>query len=197
MARSYAGNFIVPEQQSGPGGGKSYLHNTPRPGEMRLWSYQAMAHGADGIMHFRWRTCRFGAEEYWCGILDHDSVPRRRYAEAQQEGAEFSALSDQVLGTHVHIDAGILGSVDQDDAHSTLPTACPPSRAAEHLHRALWRDNTPSAYVDPERYVRGLKLLVWPHLPYVDAALAERWPPTSAGGTLLIGGRSPPSKNDG
>ncbi|HHX64685.1 MAG TPA: beta-galactosidase, partial [Chloroflexi bacterium] len=149
IARSYSGNFIVPEQQSGPGGQKHYLHPTPRPGEMRLWSYQSMAHGADGIMHFRWRTCRFGAEEYWCGILDHDNVPRRRYQEARQEGIEFAALSDKVLGTHVHIDVGILHTPEQDDAHKTLPHGLPePSWASTQLHRALWLNKYAVGYVN-------------------------------------------------
>jgi len=26
------------------------------PGQMRLWSYEAIAHGADGIMFFQWRA---------------------------------------------------------------------------------------------------------------------------------------------
>ena len=37
------------------------------------------------LLFFRWRTARFGAEMYWYGLLDHDDVPRRRYAEAAQQ----------------------------------------------------------------------------------------------------------------
>lgn len=192
QARSYGGNFIVPEQQSGPGGQKPYLHETPRPGEMRLWSYQSLAHGADGVMHFRWRTCRFGAEEYWCGILDHDSVRRRRYAEAQQEGAEFAALGEKLLGTHVHIDVGILHSVDQDDAHAALPHGLPgPSQAAEHLHRALWRRHVAVGYVALEDDWEGLPVLVWPHMVMCNDELAlkvTRY--VEGGGTVVIGARS-------
>ncbi len=192
MARSYAGNIIIPEQQSGPGGQKTYLHDTPRPGEMRLWSYQSLAHGADGIMHFRWRTCRFGAEEYWCGILDHDSTPRRRYEEAQQEGREFAALSDRLLGTHVHVDIGILHSPEQDDAHKALPHGLPiPSQAGEHLHRTFWERKYAVGYVNPADRFDGLKLLVWPHWVMCDEALARKLEDyVRKGGTLLIGGRS-------
>lgn len=192
QARSYAGNIIIPEQQSGPGGQKTYLHETPRPGEMRLWSLQSLAHGADGILHFRWRTCRFGAEEYWCGILDHDSVPRRRYDEAKQEGAELARLSPKVLGTHVHIDVGILHSPEQDDAHRALPHGLPtPSEAAAHLYRELWLRKCAVGYVNPRDRLDGLKLLVLPHWAICDAALAEKLTAyVQAGGTLLIGGRS-------
>ncbi len=192
QARSYSGNLIVPEQQAGAGGQKAYLHDNPRPGEMRLWSYQSLAHGADGILHFRWRTCRFGAEEYWCGILDHDSVPRRRYREAQQEGAEFARLAADLLGTHVHIDVGILHSPEQDDAHRALSLGLPtPLEAAEHLHRALWMGKFAVGYVNPADGFHGLKLLVLPHLAMCDQELASKLTHyVEKGGTLLIGARS-------
>ena len=66
-------NFWLMEQQSGPGGW-DIVSVTPRPGELRLWAYQAIAHGADGMIFFRWRTARFGAEEYWHGLLNHDGT---------------------------------------------------------------------------------------------------------------------------
>jgi len=192
MARSFAGNIIIPEQQSGPGGQKHYLHENPRPGQMRLWSYQSLAHGADGIMHFRWRTCRFGAEEYWCGILDHDSVPRRRYREAQLEGREFAALAPALLGTHVRVDVGILHSPEQDDAHRALPHGLPvPSAASAHLHGTLWARKVAVGYINPSDRFDGLKALVWPHFVMCDEATASRLAGyVRAGGVLLIGGRS-------
>jgi beta-galactosidase len=192
QARSYAGNIMIPEQQGGPGGQKTYLHETPRPGEMRLWSYQSLAHGADGILHFRWRTCRFGAEEYWCGILDHDNVPRRRYDEAKQEGAEFARLSPKLLGTHVHIDIGILHSPEQDDAHRALPHGLPtPSQAGAHLYKELWLRKCAVGYVNPADSFDGLKLLVLPHWVMCDQPLADKLQAfVQAGRTLLIGGRS-------
>jgi beta-galactosidase len=72
-------SFWVMEQQSGPSGQKIFSP-APRPNQLRLWVYQALARGARAITHFRWESCTFGAEEYWHGILDHDLVPRRRYA---------------------------------------------------------------------------------------------------------------------
>ena len=57
-------NFWVMEQQSGPCGWHS-MGDTPEPGQIRLWTYQAIAHGADAIVYFRWRACTFGIEQYW------------------------------------------------------------------------------------------------------------------------------------
>lgn len=104
QARGYAGNFVVPEHQSGPGGQRPYFHDNPEPGEVRRLSYASLARGADSLLYFRWRTCRFGAEEYWCGILDHDNQPRRRYHEVAQMGGELKRIGPELLGTSVHTD---------------------------------------------------------------------------------------------
>ena len=90
-------NFWVMEQQSGANGWH-YFSKTPEPGQIRLWTYQSIAHGADAIVYFRWRACLFGIEQYWYGILDHDGVPRRRYAEIKQIGEELKKYGDLLEG---------------------------------------------------------------------------------------------------
>ncbi len=63
--------FGIMEQQSGANGWDSRMNApTPRPGQITLWSMQSIAHGADFISYFRWRTATFGTEMYWHGILD-------------------------------------------------------------------------------------------------------------------------------
>ena len=79
------------------------LSVTPRPGELRLWAYQSIAHGADAIVFFRWRTARFGTEQYWHGLLDHDSSPSRRYEEIKHMGAEIKEIGDEILGLTIKI----------------------------------------------------------------------------------------------
>lgn len=76
--RGMSSKFMVLEQQSGPGGqsgsvslgNMDYLQFTPKPGQMRLWTYQSIAHGADGILYFRWRTCPYGSETLWHGLTE-------------------------------------------------------------------------------------------------------------------------------
>ena len=55
----------------------------PRPNQAKLWSWQGMAHGCDGLMYFRYRGATKGAEQFCYGILDADNVPRRRFFEVQ------------------------------------------------------------------------------------------------------------------
>ncbi len=113
MSRGFNGRFFIMEEQTGPGG-QAYLLRTPRPGEMSLWAFQAIAHGADGMIHFRWRTARKGAEEYWSGVLEHDNVPRARYEEFKKEGADIRKLAPEILGSEVRSDFAVLKDFDAE-----------------------------------------------------------------------------------
>ena len=80
--RSICPHFGVMEQQSGPGGWYSRMEMpAPRPGQMQLWALPSAAHGADFVSFFRWRTCTFGTEIYWHGVLDYDNRDNRRLSE--------------------------------------------------------------------------------------------------------------------
>ena len=98
LARGFNGRMMIVEQLTGAAG-QTYLLRTPRPGEMRLWTMQAVAHGAEGLLHFRWRSARRGPEEYWYGVLDHDNVPRARFEEFKREGHELRQIGPQIVGS--------------------------------------------------------------------------------------------------
>lgn len=92
-------SYWVMELQSGAI--KAPMAPIPKPGEIRLWTFQSVARGADGILYFRWRSCRFGAEEYWHGILDHDGIPRRRFFEVKRVSTELRRIAPYIEGTTV------------------------------------------------------------------------------------------------
>ena len=190
--RAASGNYVVFEQQGGAGGQHPYLLATPRPGQMRLWAWQAVAHGADGVLHFRWRTCRFGAEIYWNGILDHDNIPRRRYEEFAREGEEFRRIGPHLLGTVPVIEAAILVQNDQDEAHRTMPMGLPaPSDQRKHLYRELQRHHLPCGLVDASDSFAGLKVIFLPGFVLMDEALASRLRDfVKNGGTVVASART-------
>ncbi len=193
QARAWSGNFLVPEQQSGPGGQAAYLQDTPDPDEIRRMVYASIAHGADGILFFRWRTCRFGAEEYWCGILDHDNIPRRRYNEIKQLRQELQTIGPEVLGTHVHVDVGVAAAdMDVYDAHDTYSLGLPtPKMMAIMIHEFYFQQGYAVGCVHPGDDLSGLKLYILPHW----AVFNPEWLPNleayvENGGVLVIGARS-------
>jgi len=88
--------FFIMEEQSGKSGQPSFSPQ-PSPGQLRLWSYQAIAHGAMGINYFRWDTADFGAEEYWHGLLRHDRSHSPGFDEIQQTIRELKSLRPEAL----------------------------------------------------------------------------------------------------
>lgn len=192
-ARGWSGNFMVPEQQSGPGGQAPYFHDNPEPGEMRRLVYESIARGADSLLFFRWRSCRFGAEEYWCGILDHDSVPRRRYAEAAQIGEELKRVGAAVLGTSVHVEAAVAAcDLDEYDAHRTLPFGLPsPAEMAAEVHSVMFAKGWATGCLHPEDDLDGVKLFVIPHWTiFRKEWLSNLQQFVERGGVLVIGART-------
>ena len=76
--------YWIMEQLSGAMGSWMPMSRAPKPGMIKGYALQSFAHGADTVLHFRWRTAKSGAEMYWQGILDPSNVPGRRYREFQE-----------------------------------------------------------------------------------------------------------------
>jgi beta-galactosidase len=192
-ARSWSGNFIIPEQQSGPGGQGNYFHDNPEPGEIRRMTYTSIARGADSLLYFRWRTCRFGAEEYWCGILDHDNIPRRRYNEIKQLGNELARIAPEILGTSVMIEVAVAtADFDNNDAHQTMTMGLPsPDNIAEIIHAKCFDKRIAIGCVHPSDDLSDIKLYFIPHWTIIK----PEWLPNlenfvNNGGILVIGART-------
>lgn len=70
-----------------------------RPGVMRLWSYQAIAHGADTVMFFQMRRSIGACEKYHGAVIDHaGSREARVYKEVAALGAELKQIGTKTLG---------------------------------------------------------------------------------------------------
>jgi beta-galactosidase len=156
-------------------------------------AYTSIARGADSLMFFRWRTARFGAEEYWCGVIEHDNIPRRRYDEAQQLGAELQRVGPAVLGTWVFANVGV-AAADQVvyDAHNAMSLGLPtPQQMAESVHTYLHKQGYAVGCVHPSDDLSDLDLYFIPHWAVFDEAwernLSE-W--VDQGGILVIGART-------
>ncbi len=181
-------NFWVMEQQAGAGGWQ-IVSVAPRPGELQLWAYQSIAHGADAIIFFRWRTARFGTEQYWHGLLEHDGRTGRRYAEIKQMGAEISRLGAQITSSTVRAEAAILLDYDTRFAFQ-IQANNPEFHYTAHLHdifQAFHKRNVAVDIVSPESDFDAYKLLVVP-AQYVQseqtAAAVERF--VKQGGVVLV-----------
>ncbi|WP_083698131.1 beta-galactosidase [Shewanella sp. UCD-KL21] len=85
-------NFWVMEQQPGP---VNWAHHNPRPekGMVRLWSWQAFAHGADCVCYFRWRQVPFAQEQMHAGIKRNDNSKAAAWNEVSQMRDELAKVN--------------------------------------------------------------------------------------------------------
>jgi beta-galactosidase len=88
--------FLIMEEQAGKAG-QSFFAPQPHPGQLRLWAFQAVAHGAMGVNYFRWDSARFGAEEYWFGMLNHDRSKSIGFDEMVRTVKEIKSLGREGL----------------------------------------------------------------------------------------------------
>ncbi len=114
--------FWVMEQLSGAMGSWAPMSRMIAPGMLRGYALQAFAHGADTVVHFRWRTATKGAEMFWHGLIDHSNVPGRRFREFAQLCKDAASLTD-IAGAVYRSDAAILYSADSEAALRIQPQA--------------------------------------------------------------------------
>ena len=168
-------NFWIMETTAGPGGSFTFGRN-PRPGEMRCIAYQQLAHGADGYVWFRWRTCRSGREQYWHGLLGHDGVAGRRYREAAQVAGEFRKLAKEIEGSEVPAEVAILYDYDSLWAIS-VQAGFEGNSYVEHAqryHNALFRAGVPYDFVSPAADLSKYKVVIAPQLFVLPDSLGRR-----------------------
>jgi beta-galactosidase len=112
--------YLVMEEQSGKAG-QRFFAPQPHKGQLRLWTYQAIAHGAMGVNYFRWDTATFGAEEYWHGLLNHDRSKSIGFDEIQQTIKELKTLGREMLESSYSADLALVFDLDSDWALQIQP----------------------------------------------------------------------------
>ncbi|WP_172293901.1 beta-galactosidase [Pseudoruegeria sp. HB172150] len=92
------GRWWVMEQQPGPVNWAPW-NPAPLDGMVRLWAWEAFAHGAEAVCYFRWRQVPFAQEQMHAGLLRPDGAPAPALAEAVQVAEELEALPETDITT--------------------------------------------------------------------------------------------------
>ncbi|MEZ5478112.1 MAG: beta-galactosidase [Thiolinea sp.] len=83
------GRWWVMEQQPGPVNWAPY-NPAPLPGMVRLWTWEAFAHGAEVVAYFRWRQAPMAQEQMHAGLLRPDSMAAAGLAEVETVARELA-----------------------------------------------------------------------------------------------------------
>jgi beta-galactosidase len=192
LVRGFNGRMMIMEQLTGPAG-QTYMLRTPQPGEARLWAMQAVAHGADGVLHFRWRSAMRGAEEYWYGVLDHDNVPRARFEAFKQEGLELQLIGAQIVGSKVVSDIAVIKDFESEWVfdYQFLTKEVNVGSVYNALFQAASEQRHNIDFVSPATDLNAYKLLFAPQMALMDDELAGRLQRfVERGGTLVMSAHS-------
>lgn len=193
LMRSYKKQpFWVMEQQSGPCGW-SRMGSSPVPGDLRIWTYEAIANGADTVVYFRWRACTFGTEQYWHGILGHDGKPNRRYEEIKQVGDEMQRLNEKVGTLMPKAKVAIIKSFITEWCHKVFPNVedFQYDKVLLSFYRPFYNLGISVDFIDGEESFDEYELVLAPALAYVsDVTRVNLEKFEKQGGTIITTFRS-------
>jgi beta-galactosidase len=180
--------FMVMEEQSGKAGQTTFSPQ-PEPGQLRLWTYQAVAHGAMGVNYFRWDTANFGAEEYWHGLLRHDRSHSPGFDEIAATIRELKAFGP-ALHARYAAEIALCYDSDSDWAFGFQPGQPEVKYTTEMLgwYGSLAASQAGVDIVDAKQDLARYKVLCAPAMYIVTPEQAERIRSFVRGGGLFIAG---------
>lgn len=176
----------------GVGGGKPFIlmEQTPsqqnwqpfnalkRPGVMRLWSYQAIAHGSDSVLFFQMKQSIGGCEKYHGAVISHAGHEHTRvFREVEELGRELEQLGGEILGSVGTAETAVLFSWENWWAaeYSSGPSIrLKYEEETLKYYTAFHRQNIPVDIVGQEDDLLKYKLVVAPLLYMVKDGTDSR-----------------------
>lgn len=181
--------FMLMEQTPSQQNWQPY-NSLKRPGVMRLWSYQSVAHGADTIMFFQLRRSIGACEKYHGAVIEHAGHENTRvFREVAELGKELQLLGDTTLDASVESKVAIVFDWDNWWAieKSSGPTVA--LNYVDQIHKyyaAFFRRNIQVDIVSVDTDMSKYDIVLAPVLYMVKpgfAAKLEKY--VAAGGTFL------------
>lgn len=170
-------SFVLMEQTPSVTNWQPY-NRLKRPGEMRLLSYQAAAHGADAIQFFQIRRTVGACEKYHGAVIDHAGRNDTRvFREVKELGAELEKLGDTFLEGRTPSEVAIL--FDWDNWWAVEYSAGPSVRmkymdAVKDYYIAAFEQNVPVDIIGVEDDLSRYKVVIAPLLYMTKTGYDEK-----------------------
>lgn len=166
--------------ESSPGPVNWWHHNRLlRPGQHRMKSLQAIAHGSDSVQYFQIRKGRGGSEKFHGAVIDHEGTGgTRMFREVAQVGRDLQALQP-VLGSTVRPKVAIVFDRESDWALKasfgpldSIKNSYADTVATHYI--PFWKRGIPVDIVDGDSTLDGYSMVVAPCLFLLRDGFAER-----------------------
>jgi beta-galactosidase len=182
------GRFWVMELQPGPVNWATW-NPVPKPGMVRLWTWEALAHGAEAVSYFRWRQAVAGQEQMHSGLnLPGLHELSQGGLEAAQVGRELQALGALPLPDKASV------AIVYDYEASWITRIQPQGKDFDfsalmfRWYEAVRRLGLDVDFVPPGADLAGYKLVLVPTMPHVNDAAERAF--AAADGIVLYGPRT-------
>ncbi|TEU21754.1 MAG: beta-galactosidase [Anaerolineales bacterium] len=168
-------NFWLIETQPGNVNWSS-TNNTLNKGEARAMAWHAVAHGADAVLYWQWRSALGGQEQYHGALVDQSGQPRPFYEEVQQLGRDFAVASPLLSSSAVVSDVALLNSYDSrwsiqwQRHHRDFDYVA----HFNHYYRPLAVRNIAADVISTDAPLEGYKLVIAPALLVLNGSRATR-----------------------
>ncbi len=185
-------NFWIMEQQCSVTGWEN-MGRAPKPGQIPLWAVDSVAHGADTVVFFRWRSCTAGTEQYWHGILPHSGIPGRAYDEIQKLTADMTPVMERMESALPEAKVAIVRSYEQGWAFQAQPNVPGLDYYGQLIkyHKAFYDRDIPVDFIGEDADLSAYDLVIAPLQYLSDEGLAEKYDAyVKAGGNLVLTMRS-------
>jgi beta-galactosidase len=182
------GRFWVMEQQPGPVNWAPW-NPVPKPGMVRLWTWEALAHGAEVVSYFRWRQAPFAQEQ------NHAGLNMAGLSEFSPGGKEATQVGFELkkLGKLPKFEQASVAIVYDYEAHwiTNIQPQGKDFRYPELVFRwyeAVRRLGLDVDFVALGHSLKNYKLVLVPSLPHVSDAALNAF--EKAEGQVLYGPRT-------
>jgi len=161
-----------------------------RPGIMRLWSYQALAHGSDTVMFFQMRRSRGCCEKFHGAVIDHYATENTRvFREVAVMGEELKKLGDAFLDSVLVSEAAVLYDWDnwwasQLSAGPTVDLNYP--EEVYRYYNAVAKQNISVDVIGVDSPLEKYKVLFAPVLYMIKPEYAEKLKTFVSNGGILV-----------
>lgn len=181
--------FMLMEQSPNQQNWQPY-NTVKRPGELRLQSYQTMAHGADSIMYFQMRQSVGACEKYHAALISHEcSENTRIFKECSLIGKELHSLGDSIIDSRINSKVAIIFDWDNWWA---IEFSSGPSVELKYIpqiekyYKAFHKRNIPIDFIRPNDDLSKYDVVVAPVLYMLKETVSNNIKNfVQSGGTFL------------
>lgn len=181
--------FMLMEQTPSQQNWQAY-NSLKRPGVMRLWSYQAVARGADTVMFFQMRRSVGACEKYHGAVIEHAGHENTRvFREVAELGEELMQLGDTLLDARSDAKVAIVYDWENRWAIELSSGPTVELQYANEVHKyydALFKLGIQADMVSVEADYSKYDIVIAPVMYMIKSGFAKKVEEfTAAGGTFV------------